>query len=251
MRWVVVLTALVLLLSVWPSPAVERTHASGIALLSTLDIGPFVRERQRMGEDEFAPIALAYQDARQLAEAEPELFGVPWMDLAHRSVVVRVTTPAAAGQVRHPTSTPIRIESTTRSFKLLRSIMDGSIDDPALGLRGGTARVWTIGIDDASQRVVFESDRAVDSFLYALARAYGPDVVALRVDPRSGPFCSLPLPLDPSAEAARDPCAPTPPGPLMVRDLEDRRELSFAAAIAVLSLLAVGTVLLARRMRRG
>lgn len=249
MRWVAVLTMLVVVLSVWSSPAVERTHASGIALLPPLDIGPFARERERMGEDAFAPIAIAYQDARQLAEAEPELYGVPWMDLAHRSVVVRVTSPVAAGQVRHPTSAPIRIESTTRSFGLLRSIMDGSIDEPGLGIRGGPSRVWTISIDDESQRVVFESDRVVDSFLYALARRYGPDVVALRVDPRSGAFCALPLPLDPSAKPAGDPCGRETALPFL-NESDHRKTYAIAFGAAAIAMLLVAVALLARGIRR-
>src|SRR3954464_12264492 len=156
MRWVVAVAALAVILSVWPSAPAQRRHPSGIALLPPLDIGPFVRERERMGEAVFEPIAFAYQDARNLAERNPSDFGVPWMDLANRQVVVRLVKPEAAALVRRPTSVPLRFVSTTRSFALLRSIMDGSIDDPALGLRGGHSRVWTIGIDDESQRVVFE-----------------------------------------------------------------------------------------------
>ena len=268
MRWVVLLTAVVVLLSVWPSAPVERTHASGIALLPPVDVRRFTREYERVGEATLQPLQIAWSDARDLAEQEPELFGVPWLDIEDRQLVVRLAQPEAEGIARawmasgyqrgngtkpapslRPTSATVKLERTTRSFAYLRSIMDGSIDHPALGLRGGTARVWTIGIDDASQRVVFESDRVVDSFLYALARTYGPDVVALRVNPRSGPFCIGSAPLDPSREFS-DPCAPPSPAPLMARDLEGHREYSFAAAVAALSLVAIGMTLLARRMRR-
>ncbi len=203
MRWVVLVTAVAVLLSVASTDVtVERRHSSGIALLPRLDISGFIRERERMGEAAFEPIAFAYQDARLNAQSNPEVFGMPWMDLAHRRLVVRLVRPEAASLVRHPTSVPILFESTTRSFGQLQSIMDNSIEHPALGIRGGASRVWTMSIDDASQRVVFESDRVVDGFLFALAHTYGTEAVAVRVDPRSGPFGGAPATLAPVSAVA-------------------------------------------------
>lgn len=248
MRWIFLVAALVVVLSVWPSSREDRRHASGVALLGPLDIGPFVRERERMGEAAFDAIALAYSDARQLAEREAESFGVPWMDLANRRLVVRVTGPDGAGQVRRPTSAPIAVVATDRSFAYLRSIMDGSIDDPSLGIRGGRARVWTIGIDDESQRVVFETDRLNEEFVVALARAYGPDAVAVRIDPFSGPACMPVLPLDPAA-AAPGTCGYVPP-PVVGIDASDRGRAVVAVSAAVLSVFAIASFLVVRRSGR-
>ena len=198
MRWIVLVTAVAVLLSFFSTDVtVERRHASGITLLPRHDISEFIRERERMGEAAFEPIAFAYHDARLNAQSNPEVFGMPWMDLANRRLLVRLVRPEARSLVRHPTSVPLVFVPTTRSFSQLQSIMDKSLDDPALGIRGGASRVWTIGIDDESQRVVFETDRVVDDFLFALARTYGTEAVAVRIDPRSGPFGSAPATLAP------------------------------------------------------
>ena len=249
MRYVFAVAALAVLLSVVPSGQTGRRHASGVELLPPLDIGPFVREREGMGDAVFEPIAFAYSDARQQAEQQPELFGVPWMDLANRQLVVRIAKPEAAGQVRRPSSAPIKVVSTTRSFAQLRSIMDGSIDDPSLGLRGGNARVWTVGIDDESQRVVFESDRVNDAFVYALARRYGPDIVAMRIDPLSGPFCAPVGRLDPSQPFLPGECGYVAPPVLGINTSDRRRSVVIAASAAGLSVLAIAVFLVARRRR--
>ena len=249
MRYLVAIAALAVLLSVVPTAHIGRRHASGIELLPPLDIGPFVRQREQMGDAVFEPIAGAYSDARQQAEREPDSFGVPWMDLANRQLVVRVTSPEGAGRVRHPSSAAIKVVNTTRSFAQLRSIMDGSIDDPSLGLRGGTARVWTIGIDDESERVVFESDRVNDAFLFALARTYGPDVVAIRVDPLSGPFCSPVGQLDPAVPLPPGACGYVAPPVSRVSDFAGGPWLGLPALASGVAGLLVGLVLLWRRRR--
>jgi hypothetical protein len=234
MRWIVLITGIAVLLSVASSDiTVERRHTSGVTLIPRLDISEFIRERERMGETAFEPIAFAYHDARRLAEEHPDLFGVPWHDLANRRVVVRLVKPEAVALVRRPTSVPLRFVATTRSFGQLRSIMDGSLDDPALGIRGGASRVWSIGIDDASQRVVFETDRVVDGFLFALARAYGTEAVAVRVDPRSGPFGRAPATLAPVSTVS-----------------DGSGALGIAALAAVASVLPLAALLVFWRRRR-
>lgn len=194
MRWVFLLTAVAVALSVVPfdAQAKERRHVSGIALLPRRDITPLAQLRQRMGEEAFERIAGAWDANRELAERQPDLFGIPWMDLAHERLVVRVTRPEAASQVREPTTARIQVEATTRSYRTLQAIMRDAFDEPALGIRGGRARVWGSSIDEESQRVVFETDRVNETFLYALAKTYGTEAVAVRVDPRSGPFSTDP-----------------------------------------------------------
>src|SRR5712691_12536435 len=47
------------------------------------------------------------------------------------------------------------------------------------------------GEEEGHQRVVLETDRVVDAFLFALAKKYGTQVVAVRVDPYAGPATAL------------------------------------------------------------
>src|SRR4051812_39683863 len=222
MRWVVAIAALAVILSVAPTGApTERRHVTGIALLPAGDSGPFVRERERIGEAAFEPLAGAWSDARELAEQRGDLFGVPWLDLAHQQVVVRLARSEGEAVARawitsgyqrgdgtkpapslRPTNANVKLVPTTRSFRELSAIMNNAIDDPALGIRSGTSRIWVIGIDDESERVIFETDRVVDGFMSALATTYGTDVVAVRVDPRAGPVSTGPATLVPVANAA-------------------------------------------------
>src|SRR3954468_12265564 len=185
MRWVVAVTGVAVLPSVVPTSR-EQHHPSGIALLTPQDLPRLFAGYDRAGASVLEPLRAAYSDVRQLAEQHPDALGVPWIDIANRRLEVRIASPDGERLV-HATTAPQHHVATTRSFGLLREIMDGSIDDPALGLRGGTARVWTIGIDDESQRVVFETDRVNDAFVYALAKRYGTEAVAVRVDPRAVP----------------------------------------------------------------
>jgi hypothetical protein len=170
-------------------PAMPVRHSSGIVLLPPLDIGPFVRARERMGEAAFEPLAKTYSDARQIAMTQRDSFGIPWIDIAHGEVVIRVARPGAERSL--PLwSARVRIEATDRTYGQLEKIQHDAIGRGAAGYAGEN-RVWTSSIDDESQRVVLETDRVIDGFLIALARRYGTEIIAVRVDPRSGPFRSI------------------------------------------------------------
>ena len=197
----------------------EQRHASGIALLPPLDLTPFLRERDRLGPA-FEPIAVAFSDARALAETHPDLLGIPWMDLAHQTLVVRVTgaegerlardwmahgavySTAKPGPTLRPTSVPVRFEVTDRSFGRLLQIQNDAIGRGALGFEG-ESRIWMDVIDEATQRVILETDRVVDPFLYLLAKTYGTEIVAVRVDPHAGPFTSISAAASGSADIER------------------------------------------------
>src|SRR5205085_2146338 len=92
-------------------------------------------------------------------------------------------------------------------------------------------------IDDESERVIFETDRVVDGFMSALARTYGTEAVAVRVDPRSGPFSGGGATLVPVANAAPFEDAP--------------RELGLVGLIAVAAVMPLAGVRAAAKAPAG
>jgi hypothetical protein len=230
-----------------PTPPPERRHASGIVLLPPAD-----RAADLRGGPIDEPLGKAWSDARQLAEQYPSSLGHPWADRANRQLIVRVVDAQgeavanswiASGARRTVFDksqellkpvVPVRLQRTDRSFALLESIKDGAIGKGALGF-DGDSRIWTSHVDEPSERVVLETDRVVDAYLYALAKAYGTAVVAVRVDPRSGPFGSIGASFDLRAAAA-------PP--------DIARQLGIAGGAALSSTVALGLAILALRRRR-
>jgi len=193
-----------------PSPAPPRPearHASGIALPTprVFCYGPPVYE----------PLAIAHQNARQLAEGHPNDFGYPWDDRAKRELVISVTGPSgeavarawmASGATYAPAGSskstflaqptvPVRFRTVTRSFAQLAKLQDDIIDALRAGLLPD-ASVTSFGPDDEHNRIVMDVRQLTDAFANALAARFGTEAVAVRVDPSYGPFTNLARPLD-------------------------------------------------------
>jgi hypothetical protein len=229
-----------------PTSPPERRHPSGIALLPPLDTTPFVRARERLGPA-FEPLAVAWSDARELALANRDVFGAPWLNAEKGELVIALAKPEGEAIARswmksgapranttkpaetlRPTQVPVRFRAVRYSFGQLESVMHDAIGRGALGF-DGESRIWSSQIDDETQRVVLETDRVVDGFLVTLARTYGTEIVAVRVDPHAGPFTTL----------TGGPTDTADPG----------RQLTIVGGIAALStlLVALGIALLRRR----
>jgi len=200
-----------------PSPAPPRPearHPSGLALPTprVFCYGPPVYE----------PLAIAYQNARQLAESHPNDFGYPWEDRPRRELVISVIGPTgealarawmASGATYAPAGSskstflaqptvPVRFRTVTRSFAQLAKLEDDIID----ALRAGQlpdASVTGFGPDDEYDRIVMDVQRLSDAFANALAARFGTEAIAVRVDPNYGPFTSI-------AQAASDKSAVDP-----------------------------------------
>jgi hypothetical protein len=86
-----------------------------------------------------------------------------------------------------PPTVPVRLRTAAYSFRALGTIQHEAIGSGAAGYDGEN-RIWSDGIDEEHQRVILQTDRVVDAFLFALAKRYGTEVVAVRVDPRAGPI---------------------------------------------------------------
>jgi hypothetical protein len=207
-----------------PTPPAEVRHASGIVLLPPVDLAAIQAEITRLGPS-YEPLAVAASDARELAQDHQDLFGEPWMDLPNGQLVMPLARPEgeqiarqwmSAGYPRtstlkplptlRPTQVPVRFVTARRSFAQLQSLLNESM--PTRWYSGET-RIWMGSVDAEHERVVLETDRIVDGVLYTLAKKYGTDAIAVRVDPRSGPFTSLagspdaaPAGIDPTFVAA-------------------------------------------------
>jgi hypothetical protein len=201
-----------------PSPAPPRPearHASGIALPTPrlFCYGPPVYE----------PLGKAYSDARMLAEGHPNDFGYPWDDRAKRELVISVTGPAGEALARSWMASgatytsayaggakstflaqpvvPVRFRTVTRSYAQLAKLQDDIIAAVRAGLLAD-ATVISSGPDDEHNRIVIEVQRLSDASANALASRFGTEAIAVRVDPRMGPFSNLARPL---AGGAMDP----------------------------------------------
>ncbi len=188
-------------------PRPEARHASGLALPTPrlFCYGPPVYE----------PLAIAYQNARQLAESHPNDFGYPWDDRERRELVISVIGPTgealarawmASGATYSPPGSakstflaqpvvPVRFRTVTRSFAQLAKLQDDIIDALRAGLLPD-ASVSSFGPDDEHDRIVMDVQNLTDAFANALASRFGTEAIALRVDPTSGPFTNLAQPLD-------------------------------------------------------
>jgi hypothetical protein len=86
----------------------------------------------------------------------------------------------------------------TRSFAQLAKLQDDLIEAFRAGLLSD-ASVSSFGPDNEYNRIVIEVQRLTDASANALAARFGTEAVAVRVDPRSGPFTNLSRPLDSGA----------------------------------------------------
>lgn len=214
---------------------VPGRHETGIAVLPPLDPRDLTPLDDRL--------ARAWSDARELADQNPDVLGPPWVDRVAGQLVVSLVdgrghdvvrswiTAGAAREGNKPApplaapQVPVRIRDVQRSIADLRRIQDELTRPEPAGYRG-ESRIWAVWIDEQLDRVAFETDRLNPDLLAAIARTYGTEAVAVRVDARAGPF--------PQAAGSW-----TDPTPAM---------LAPAAALAGIAALIAG-LLLARRRR--
>jgi len=179
---------------------VENRHLSGIVLLPPLDIAEIVRQGPI-----YEPLGKAWSDALELAGQSPDVFGYPWADRAKGELVIAIVNAQGEAIARSwmksgaprtlgkplpdllPPQVPVRLRTVDLSFRQLETIQQEAIGRGAAGFPGDN-RIWSSGVDEEHQRVVLTTDRVVDAFLFALAKKYGTEVVAVRVDPHSGAF---------------------------------------------------------------
>ena len=191
-------------------PRPEARHASGLALPTPLLFC--------YGRPVYEPLNKAQSDAWLLAESHPNDFGYPWGDHVKRELVISVTGPAgdalarswiASGATYAPPGVtkssflaqpvvPVRFRTVNRSFAQLAKLQDDLIDAFRAGLLAD-ASVSTFGPDNEYNRIVIQVQRLTDASANALAARFGTEAVAVRVDPRSGPFTNLSRPLDSGA----------------------------------------------------
>ena len=191
---------------------VENRHLSGIVLLPPLDIAEIVRQGPI-----YEPLGKAWSDALELAGQSPDVFGYPWADRAKGELVIAIVNAqgeaiarswmkSAASQALGgkrapnllPPQVPVRFRTVDRSFRQLETIKNEAIGRGAAGFAGEN-RIWESGVDGEHERVVLTTDRVVDAFLFALAKKYGTEIVAVRVDPHAGSSTTLPAASEPSA----------------------------------------------------
>ncbi len=220
LRSALLLAAAVMLVAATPEPGPtcpsplpprpEARHASGLAL-------PTPR-LFCYGAPVYEPLNKAQSDAWLLAESHPNDFGYPWGDHVKRELTISVTGPTgealarawiASGATYAPLGgtkssflaqpvVPVRFRTVTRSFAQLAKLQDDIIDAFRAGLLAD-AGVSSFGPDNESNRIVIEVQRLTDASAIALASRFGTEAIAVRVDPRSGPFTNLSRPLDAGA----------------------------------------------------
>jgi hypothetical protein len=191
-------------------PRPEARHSNGLALPTPLLFC--------YGRPVYEPLNKAQSDAWLLAESHPNDFGYPWGDHVKRELVISTTGPTgdalarawiASGATYAPPGVakstflaqpvvPVRFRTVTRSFAQLAKLQDDLIDAFRAGLLAD-ATVSSFGPDNEYNRIVIEVQRLTDASANALAARFGTDAVAVRVDPRSGPFTNLSRPLDSGA----------------------------------------------------
>lgn len=183
-----------------PGPPVPETrHPSGLLIT-----GP----APRCFLPVYEPLAKAASDARWLAEARPDDLGHPWDDRTKRELVLPVANSSGERVARQwiqngvtlaigvKTATlprpdvQVRLPNARRSFGELERIMHDAIDISRSGLPGADALAGT-HVDAEKERVIVTVRRLTDEVAAALVAKYGPDAIAVRIDPSFGPFTTL------------------------------------------------------------
>lgn len=157
-------------------------HASGITVLTEPRKAPVTPQSLSIA---------AWSEAVDLAMANPDDFGYPWIAGAgaEQRVVVQPVSErgkalAAASALRAgPLAAARELRPVTRSFAELERIKDETIGQPDEVLPGGS-HVWMTAPDRANNRVVITVDVLDDRLMEALAARYGTEALVVRVAPR-------------------------------------------------------------------
>jgi len=173
-------------------------HPSGIAIAPPIEPGSI-----KPLDD---ALARAWSDSVDLANQNAELLGPPWVDRTAGQLVISLFEGFGSDVVRswievgaprgdgskpapplEPPRVPVRVRDVPRSMAELRRIQDELTHPEPAGYKGDP-RIWAVWIDEQYDRVVFQTDRANDELLQAIAIEYGTEAVAVQVDPTSGMF---------------------------------------------------------------
>ena len=183
-----------------PGPPVpEIRHSSGLLI-----IGP----APECVLPVYEPLAKANSDARQLAESKPHDFGHPWDDRTKRELVLPIVNSSGERVARawiqggvslaigvktahlSRPDVPVRLPNARRSLAELERIMHDAIEIARSGLPGADA-IASTHVDAEKERVILTVRRLTDEVAAVVVAKFGPDAVAVRVDPTFGPFVPL------------------------------------------------------------
>jgi hypothetical protein len=159
-----------------PDPDGEYRHRSGLTVLTEEVLVP-------PGLPAAAEATLS--EAAKLAASAPEDFGPVWYDRKAGKVRVGVVASGGKSAAGERTSRAERVgaESRTvpRSLGALERIKDEAITIGKLGVPDAGS-VFRTQVDAENDRVVIDVEEASDAFLTAVAKRYGTDAVAVRVN---------------------------------------------------------------------
>jgi hypothetical protein len=167
-------------------PCIEQRHASGLLVVCPESFRDMPEELK--GAASFA---------WELAEENPDAFGLPWPDPDSGAIEVRIASPNGEALAREwmagnavrkgpkptairPPEVPVTFTTVDRSFRRLTDIQHGSV--PAKGLPDGDA-IFSTGTDARRNVAVITVDRLSDPLLRALAARYGTAALVIRVEP--------------------------------------------------------------------
>jgi len=160
---------------------VGTSHPSGLEIVPPLDYSAIAQEGQMFG-----PLAMAVNDAWDLAEQEPANFGYPYADRATGSLILTPTGPTAEARASQwlprPQAAAVRrtAQRVNRSYGQLETIRHAAIGPGVTDLPDGNL-IWQTTPDVQGNRVIIVVDRISDALLFALASRYGTQAIVIRV----------------------------------------------------------------------
>ncbi|MCF2526291.1 S1 family peptidase [Yinghuangia soli] len=159
-----------------PGPDGESRHRSGLTVLA---------------KEVFVPPGLpaaaeaTLSEAGKLAASAPEDFSHAWYDRKSGAVRIGVVESAGKSMVDKRTSRAKGIgaeaRTVSRSLGALERIKDEAITIGTVGVPDAGS-VFRTQVDAENNRVIIDVEQASDAFLTAVAKRYGPDAVAVRVN---------------------------------------------------------------------
>ena len=133
-------------------------------------------------------LALAWHEANELAEKNDQDFGYPWVDRASGTVVLDVVsargrTKATGLTFRHAKADTRRVERTVKFSRARLERIKNEVSDLARAGVPGAGAIFMTEPDPQHNRIIITVKRRDDALLAELARRYGTEAIAVRVDP--------------------------------------------------------------------
>lgn len=149
-------------------------HATGIEL-----VGLEVSQARPKSDAQ----AAAFDAAFRLAMAHPEDLGYPWIDPTTDTLELSAATAAGREILsrRLPDPVPTRVRNTPRSWADLRRLETALIS--ARNQLNHGALIWKLEPDERLNRIIVTISALDDDLLADLAAQFGPEAIAVRVDP--------------------------------------------------------------------